>query len=171
MLNIHTYIPGEHLYMPCITADPVWVSVRVDTQSPLLLIYLKRSELVMLSGKLTLCFKLSPYRGPVIHFKNHQKLNLITFLTFIAPRGVRWFFAHCIFSKIERKDLKGTVSRDFLLLVFFMNQFPPSSPRVFHQDRFKIFSQICGDIRKSRCTTGGNDTAIGKFCHHFRQCC
>ncbi len=27
--------------------------------------------------------------------------------------------------------LKGTVSRDFLLLVFFMNQFPPS-PRVSH---------------------------------------
>ncbi len=26
---------------------------------------------------------------------------------------------------------KGTVSRDFLLLVFFINQFP-SSPRVFH---------------------------------------
>jgi hypothetical protein len=27
--------------------------------------------------------------------------------------------------------LKGTVSRDFLLLVLFMNQFPPS-PRVVH---------------------------------------
>jgi hypothetical protein len=27
--------------------------------------------------------------------------------------------------------LKGTVSRDFLLLVLFTNQFPPS-PRVFH---------------------------------------
>jgi hypothetical protein len=27
--------------------------------------------------------------------------------------------------------IKGTVSRDFLLLVFFMNQFPPS-PRVSH---------------------------------------
>ncbi len=27
--------------------------------------------------------------------------------------------------------VKGTVSRDFLLLVFFMNQFPPS-PRVSH---------------------------------------
>jgi hypothetical protein len=27
--------------------------------------------------------------------------------------------------------LQGTVSRDFLLLVLFMNQFPPS-PRVFH---------------------------------------
>jgi hypothetical protein len=29
------------------------------------------------------------------------------------------------------------VSRDFLLLVFFMNQFPPSS-RVFHLDRFEF---------------------------------
>ncbi len=48
---------------------------------------------------------------------------------------------------------KGTVSRDFLLLVFFMNQFPPS-PRVFHLDR--------GDICESRCTTGINDTG-GKF--------
>jgi hypothetical protein len=27
--------------------------------------------------------------------------------------------------------LKGTVSRDFLLLVLFMNQFPPN-PTVFH---------------------------------------
>jgi hypothetical protein len=33
---------------------------------------------------------------------------------------------------------KGTVSRDFLLLVFFMNQFPPS-PRVFHLDPFEFF--------------------------------
>jgi transposase InsO family protein len=34
---------------------------------------------------------------------------------------------------VERfhRRLKGTVSRDFLLLVFFMNQFPPS-PRVSH---------------------------------------
>ncbi len=29
------------------------------------------------------------------------------------------------------KTFKGTVSRDFLLLVFFMNQFPPT-PRVSH---------------------------------------
>ncbi len=34
--------------------------------------------------------------------------------------------------------LKGRVSRDFLLLVFFMNQFPPSL-RVSHYDRFKFF--------------------------------
>jgi hypothetical protein len=32
---------------------------------------------------------------------------------------------------MEVLALKGTVSRDFLLLVFFMNQFPPS-PRVSH---------------------------------------
>jgi hypothetical protein len=37
--------------------------------------------------------------------------------------------------------LKGTVSRDFWLLVFFMNQFPPS-PRVFHLDRFKFFRKF-----------------------------
>ncbi len=36
---------------------------------------------------------------------------------------------------------KGTVSRDFLLLVFFMNQFPPS-PRVSHQDRFEFFRKF-----------------------------
>jgi hypothetical protein len=53
------------------------------------------------------------------------------------------------------------VSRDFLLLVFFMNQFPPS-PRVFHLDRFDFFAKIRGDIRESRCTTGINNTG-GKF--------
>jgi hypothetical protein len=33
------------------------------------------------------------------------------------------------------------VSQDFLLLVFFMNQFPPS-PRVFHLDRFEFFRKF-----------------------------
>jgi hypothetical protein len=37
--------------------------------------------------------------------------------------------------------LKGTASRDFLLLVLFMNQFPPS-PRVFHYDRFEFFRKF-----------------------------
>ncbi len=37
--------------------------------------------------------------------------------------------------------LKGQCDRDFLLLVFFMNQFPPS-PRVFHLDRFKFFRKF-----------------------------
>ena len=57
--------------------------------------------------------------------------------------------------------VKGTVSRDFLLLVFLMNQFPPS-PRVLHLDRFKFFRKIRGDNRKSMCTIGINDTG-GKF--------
>ncbi len=38
-------------------------------------------------------------------------------------------------------QLKGTVSRDFLLPVFFMNQFPPS-PRVSHLDRFELFRKF-----------------------------
>ncbi len=46
------------------------------------------------------------------------------------------------------------MSRDFLFLVFFMNQFPPS-PRVFDEYRFDFFPKIRGDIRKSRCSTGG----------------
>jgi hypothetical protein len=37
--------------------------------------------------------------------------------------------------------LKGTVSRDFLLLVFFMHQFPPS-PRVFRLDHFEFFRKF-----------------------------
>jgi hypothetical protein len=35
---------------------------------------------------------------------------------------------------------------------------------------FRFFSKIRGDIRKSRCTTGVNDTG-GKFCHQFPLCC
>jgi hypothetical protein len=38
----------------------------------------------------------------------------------------------------QHYSIKGTVSRDFLLLVFFINQFPPN-PRVSHQDRFEFF--------------------------------
>jgi hypothetical protein len=34
-----------------------------------------------------------------------------------------------------------------------MNQFPPR-PQSVPLGLFRIFSQVCGDIRKSRCTTG-----------------
>jgi hypothetical protein len=37
--------------------------------------------------------------------------------------------------------VKETVSRDFLLLVIFMNQFPPS-PRVSHKNLFRKFAEI-----------------------------
>jgi hypothetical protein len=39
------------------------------------------------------------------------------------------------------RGLTGTVSRDFLLLVFFLNQFPPS-PRVSHLDRLEFFRKF-----------------------------
>jgi hypothetical protein len=57
--------------------------------------------------------------------------------------------------------VKGTVSRDFLLLVIFTNQFPPS-PRLSLNDCFDFFFENSRDIRKLRCTTGINNTS-GKF--------
>ncbi len=41
----------------------------------------------------------------------------------------------------NRPTFKGTVSRDFLLLVFFMNQFAPSH-RVFLEDSFEFFRKF-----------------------------
>ncbi len=63
---------------------------------------------------------------------------------------------------IEKYGLKGTVSRDFRLLVFFMNQFPPSPWASIPLGLFQNFSKILGDIRCSRCTTGVVDTG-GKW--------
>ncbi len=60
--------------------------------------------------------------------------------------------------------VKGTVSRDFFASGFLHQPVSPN-PR----GPFRVFSKIRGDIRKSRCTTGINDTG-GKFCHQFRQC-
>jgi hypothetical protein len=75
------------------------------------------------------------------------------------------------------KLLKGTVSRDFLLLVFFHESVSPQ-PQSIPLGPFKFFPKILGDIRKSRCTTGINDTGgkllpgindTGrKFYHQFR---
>ncbi len=90
--------------------------------------------------------------------------------------------------------LKGTVSRDFLLLVFFMNQFPPS-PWVYYSGRFEFFRKfaeifpdqgwppvsatpvanlppVSAGINDTggKFATGINDTG-GKFCHQFHQCC
>jgi hypothetical protein len=53
------------------------------------------------------------------------------------------------------------VSRDFLLPVFF-HESPSPKPLVITLGSFRIFSEIRGDIRKSRCTTSVNDTG-GKF--------
>ena len=50
---------------------------------------------------------------------------------------------------------KGTVSRDFLLL-FFLHESVSPRPQSIPLGPFRIFSS--GDIRKSRCTTGINNT-------------
>jgi hypothetical protein len=42
---------------------------------------------------------------------------------------------------LKRRRFKGTVSRDFLLQVLFMNQLPPS-PNVFHYDRLTFFRKF-----------------------------
>ncbi len=88
-----------------------------------------------------------------------------------------------------RKDImvKGTVSRDFLLQVFF-HESPSPKPLKIMLGSSRIFLKIHRDIHKSRCTTsiidtsrkfatGVNDTG-GKFaagCHryqrHRRQIC
>ena len=48
--------------------------------------------------------------------------------------------------------------RDFRLLVFFMNQFPPST-WVYHYSQFEFFRTFADiHIHGSRCTTGVNDT-------------
>ncbi len=44
-------------------------------------------------------------------------------------------------------SVKGSLTRDFRLQVFFMNQCPPS-PQVFHWSHFEFFSKIRGDIRE-----------------------
>ncbi len=61
----------------------------------------------------------------------------------------------------SRSDLKGTVSRDFLLLVFFMNQFPPS-PRVFHLDRFEFFRKFA-EIFASQGAPPVSTTPVANF--------
>ncbi len=88
-------------------------------------------------------------------FKNRKMHCSLAFYFYISvnPLEHGTFYRHF-------NDLKGTVSRDFLLLVFFMNQFPQPQSIPFRP--FRIFSKIRGDIRESRCTTGVNDTG-GKF--------
>jgi hypothetical protein len=78
--------------------------------------------------------------------------------------------------------LKGQCHEIFLLLVFFMNQFPPS-PRVFHLDRFKFFQKFAEIFASQGAPPVSMTPAAklppvsmtpvaiatgGKFFHHFR---
>jgi hypothetical protein len=64
-------------------------------------------------------------------------------------------------TKVRLKTmLKGTVSEIFCFR--FFHESPSPKPLIITLESFRIFSKIRGDIRKSRCTTGVNDTG-GKF--------
>ncbi len=60
-----------------------------------------------------------------------------------------------------RSVVKGTVSRDFLLLVFFMHKFPPS-PRLFHLDRFEFFKKFA-EIFASQGAPPVSTTPVGNL--------
>ncbi len=53
------------------------------------------------------------------------------------------------------------MSQDFLLLVFFMNQFPPH-PRVLHLDRFEFFGKFA-EIFASQGTPPVSTTPAANF--------
>jgi hypothetical protein len=57
-------------------------------------------------------------------------------------------------------SLRDSVTRFFASGFFHVSVFP--QPQSIPLGPFEIFSKIRGDIRKSRCTTGINDTG-GKF--------
>jgi hypothetical protein len=59
------------------------------------------------------------------------------------------------------RHLKGTVSQDFLLQVFFHESYS-SKPLKITLELFQIFVENSQDICKSRCPTGINNTG-GKF--------
>ncbi len=107
-------------------------------------------------------------------------LGIISFLSCRALLKVAYFFLY-----LWGKIFKETVSRDFLLLVFY--KFPPS-PRVSHLDRFKFFGKFAEKFASQGAppvsttpvanlpavsTTPAAKFAIGvvdtgdKFCHPF----
>ncbi len=60
-----------------------------------------------------------------------------------------------------QRQFKGKLPRDFRLMIFFMNQFPPS-PWVYQYGRFEFFAKICEDIRSSRSQVSLTPVASGK---------
>jgi hypothetical protein len=65
-------------------------------------------------------------------------------------------------------SLEGTVSRDFLLLVFFMNQFPPS-PRVFHLDRFVFFRKFAEIFASQGANCRWYQRHRWQICHRYQR--
>ncbi len=57
----------------------------------------------------------------------------------------------------KRKTIKGSLTQDFRLQVFFINQCPPG-PWVCHWDCFDFFRKFAGDNREWMFVSGVNDT-------------
>ncbi len=77
---------------------------------------------------------------------------------------ITWLYrAHCLKCTcyIENLSLKGQCHENFNFRFFHAYQFPPKPVKIALRS-FHIFSKIRGDICKSRCTIGFNDTG-GKF--------
>ncbi len=94
------------------------------------------NEIITLSSNLEK--KISAAFGP------SAKVIQITVVFKASHRmGLHKYFLQPLFSLVN--TFEGTVSRDFLLLVFFMGQFPPQ-PQSTPLGPFRIFSKIRGDI-------------------------
>ncbi len=87
------------------------------------------------------------------------KISLCSSLLFMGRRFEPHLGRNAKISAAEC-NIKGTVSRDFRLLVFFMNLFPQAPEYTIRA--ISNFSKIRRDIHSSRCTTGVIDTG-GKW--------
>ncbi len=80
---------------------------------------------------------------PIITIAKNRGLVLFTFHGTIRPRGNINLFFTCVVKLIEQRwgNVKATVSRDFLLQVFFMRRLTPSST-ARHFEFFPRFAEI-----------------------------
>jgi hypothetical protein len=91
-------------------------------------------------------------RKPIFFRKKDQKSKIFYDLSFIIEQSwnriIIWHIwcgelcEHRFLLAVARSTVKGAVSRDFLFLVFFMNQFPPSPMQSLPLRPFRIFSKI-----------------------------
>ncbi len=105
--------------------------------------------LLVWSRKVVLC-------GFCVHFTLYSRIHLADFMLVFSRKIPQ---IHLLRS--QKNQLKGTVSRDFSLLVFLHQSVFPQ-PQSIPLGPFQIFSKIRRDIRSSRLTTGVVDTG-GKW--------
>jgi hypothetical protein len=90
-------------------------------------------------------------------FKNN--VEVLQVRTLHELKRIKWNLQYVVLLNCK-KLYSYSWFKETVLQGFFVNQFPPSLSIPLRP--FRIFSTICGDIRKSICTTGVFDTG-GKF--------